>query len=122
MGEQEEGALLDVIDNSLVHRFLHHVRRQEHDNGGTLDRIIRLHDGQSVGFGLGPAGASLAQSDDNVESRVLEVEGMRPALAAVAENRDLAVAENRRIYICFQIHFHGWYLCLIFKSKKTPQS
>ena len=118
--KEQQGAIVDVIYNSLVERFLHHVRRQEHDNRRAFDCLVGFLDGQAVGFCICPARAALAQSDNDVKAGVLEVKRVGAALATVTEDGNLLVRENRYVYICFRIHLHGVSCALNWSGKKKP--
>src|SRR6185437_4916027 len=53
-----------------------------------------------------PGGAALAHPDHDVEARVLEVERMRAALAAVAEDGDAGALEGLLVDVFVRIQLH----------------
>ncbi len=105
--EEQQCAFVDIVDDGLVQSLLDHIRGQEHDDRSTFDGFVRFLDGQAVGLCVGPACAALAQPDNDIESRVLQVERVSATLATVAKNRNLLVRQNGDIYICFRIHLHA---------------
>jgi hypothetical protein len=72
-----------------VECLLREVRHEHRDEIGALDGCGRLGDRQAVLLGLVPA-VALAHADHDVEAAVLQVQRMRAALAAVAEDADRA--------------------------------
>jgi len=89
VGEQQAGAGLHVrADRLLVDLLLDHVRGQDRDQVGVLHRLGRRLDHEAVGLGLGLGRAARAQADDHVEAGVAQVQRMRAALAAIADDRD----------------------------------
>ena len=61
---------------------------------------FHFHDLQTGGFSLGPAGAALAQADDNVHAAFMQVLGMGMALAAVTDDGDRLAVEHTKIAVC----------------------
>lgn len=87
--EQQAGALLHVRRNDLfVELLLHHVRGQHRDQISGLYRFGRRNDGEAIGLGLGFGRATGAQANGDVEAGIAQVQRMRAALAAVADDRD----------------------------------
>ena len=93
MGEEEGGALVDLVDHALVERGLRRIRRQDRDDGGAFDGLARFLDDEAVCFSLAEAAAACASANDDVVAAVLQVQGVRPALAAIAEDSDLPTFE-----------------------------
>src|SRR6185295_7768820 len=76
---------------------------------------------QAVLLRLFPARAVLAHADDDVMAAVLEVERMRAALAAVAQDGDPGFLERLLVYVFARVQLrhcplHCW------KHKKNPAS
>ena len=69
---------------------LHLVGREDDDEVGLLDRVGHGGDRQALGLGLGLALAALGEADAHVDARVAQVERVGVALAAVADDGDLA--------------------------------
>ena len=93
--EQQRRMRLDVRrDDVFVQFLLRHVRGQYRHQIGVFDRICRFSHGQAVGFGLDPARTVLAHADHHIQSGVMHVQGMRPALAAIADDGDFLVFQS----------------------------
>ena len=109
MGEEDGVAVGEVRgDLRLVHRLLLGVRKQDHDGVGPLRGLRDRHHGQALGLGLGLRGGTVAQADDHVDARFLEIQRMGMTLRAVADDGDLAIGDERTIGICFVVHgCHG---------------
>src|SRR3954469_5737453 len=55
-----------------------------------------------------PAAAALGQTDADVDARVAQVQGVRVPLAAVADDRDLAVGQGGQVGVGVVVHLgHG---------------
>ncbi len=100
------GALLDVADDFLVQIFLGQVGREERDQVGVLHRLGRLGDFQAVLLRLGEAGAGLAYADHDVITAVLQVQRMRAALAAVAEDGDTGLLQGLLVDVLLRVDLH----------------
>ena len=75
---------------ALVDVGLQLVRRQHHDDVGPFGGVGDGHDLEAVLLGLLGRGRTLAQRNDDVlDARILEVQRMRMALAAIADDGDL---------------------------------
>jgi hypothetical protein len=99
--KQQRRALIDVIDNTVIKRFLDHIRSQKCHDRRTFYRFVgRLHV-KPVCRGLLPAGAVRPQPDNDVDATVPEVECVRASLAAIAEDRDLLTIEARGVDVGF---------------------
>ena len=68
-----------------------------HTPGGVPHGIRGFFNCQSICRGQRPARAVLAQADNDIEAAVLQIECVRAALAAVAENSDLLFLQARDI-------------------------
>ncbi len=99
--KQQQRPIFDVIDDRLIQGFLHHIRRQEHHDGGSFHRVIGFRDVKAIRLGQWPTRAALAKPDDDVKAGVLEVQRVGAALAAVAEYCNLLIAETGNIDITF---------------------
>ena len=72
------------------------VGQQHHDDVGGLDGVGDFLDVQAGAGGLVPRGAALAQADDDLHARVMQVLRVRVALRAVADDGNgLAFDEER---------------------------
>jgi len=81
-------------DLCVVHRLLLGVGKQDHDRVGPLGGVGNRHDRQAFRFGLGLRGRTLAQTNNDVDARLFEVERMGMALRAVTNDGDLAVGDE----------------------------
>ena len=54
---------------------------------------------QAVGLGFGYAGAAFVESDHDVEARIMQVERVSVALAAVADYSDGLVFDQRHVRV-----------------------
>lgn len=97
MGEGQGGARLDVgVHFLVVDRGDVLVGQQHHDDVGGLDGFRHFLDLQAGVGGLVPRGAALAQADDDLHARVIQVLGVSVALRAVADDGNgLAFDEER---------------------------
>jgi hypothetical protein len=87
--EQQAGAGFHVRRQHLVVQLLlHHVRRQHGDQVGVLHGFGRRLHHEAIGLRLGFGGTARAQTDDDVEAGFAQVQRVRAALAAVADDRD----------------------------------
>jgi len=94
--EQQARAGLHVRrDRFLVDLLLHHVRGEHRDQVGLLHRLGRRLHGEAVGLGLGFGRAARAQADGHVEAGIAQVQRMRAALAAVADDGDAGLGKGR---------------------------
>ncbi len=75
------------------------VGDEHHHDVGLLRRLARGHDSQAVGLDLLPSRRVRAQADPDVAARVVEVQRVRVTLTAVADDRDLARAQQIEVAI-----------------------
>ena len=61
------------------------------------DRVFDQRDLEPGGLGLGRAAGAAAKADDDVDAAVVEVQRLRAALVAVADDRDPLAGERRGI-------------------------
>ena len=94
MSKQQQSAIINIIDDRVVQGFLHHVWRQKHDDGSALGRFIWCLHRKPICLGFSPAGAGLAQPDNDIKAGILEIECMRTPLAAIAKNADLLITKD----------------------------
>ena len=95
MSEEDRVAFGKVrSDLCVVHRLLFGVGKQDHDCVGPLGGIGNRHDREAFRFGLGLRGRTLAQTNNDVDARLFEVERMGMALRAVTNDGDLAVGDE----------------------------
>jgi hypothetical protein len=107
--EEQRRALLEVRGDGLgVDGALDLVRRQDHDNIGLLDGLGDRDDLQALCLGLVPGLAALGEADANVDSGVAQVQRVGVALAAIANNGDLAPLNHGEICVVVVEHFSHW--------------
>jgi hypothetical protein len=95
VGEQDGGARLEVRrDVGLVHGGLHLIREQQRDDLRAPHSLGHGRHREARVLGRPQRVAAFAQSDLDLDPRVVEVEGMGVALAAVADHRHLSVEEG----------------------------
>src|SRR5712692_7830418 len=105
--EGERGAFLDIrLDMVLVHLGVVLVGQQDHDDVRPLDRRPDLGHLQSRLSRLVPGRAALAQADRHLDAGFLEVERVRVALRAVADDRHLLALDERKISVFVVIDLH----------------
>ena len=101
VGEAQHVAFLHVGGDLLVvdvgGDFVGH---EHHDDVAGFGGGFHFHDLQTSGFSLGPAGAALAQTDDNVHAAFMQVLSMSVTLAAVADDGDSLAVEHAEIAVC----------------------
>ena len=92
--EEERGAGGEVRrDVLLVHARLHLVGQEQRDDLRAADRVGDGADPEAGLLGRGARRAPLAEADLDVDARVVQVQRVRVALAAVADHGDLAVEQ-----------------------------
>src|SRR4029453_19672185 len=77
-----------------VHLRMYLIGEEERDDLCVAYGLGGSADGQTCVFRCGARGAAFAEPDLHVHAGVVEVEGVRMTLAAVAEDRDLAGEEG----------------------------
>src|SRR5438477_1653413 len=98
--EHERVARLKVRrDVGLVDPRLRGVGEEHHDDVRFLDGVGGLHDAEARLLGVGPRGGTLPESHADVVPGVLEVQGVRVPLTAVAEDRDRLALQSRAIRV-----------------------
>ncbi|GAA3309996.1 hypothetical protein GCM10020295_75920 [Streptomyces cinereospinus] len=95
--EQRVAVLQVVLDVLLVDLGLDRVRDQDHDDVGLGGRLGRGDHAQALLPGLGPGLGALVQTDTDVDTRVTQGQGVRVALAAVTDDRDLAALDDGQV-------------------------
>ena len=94
MAEAERGALAQVRLDLAIERPVDLVGREHHHHVGRRDRVLDQRGRQSGGFGFERAARTAAQADNDIDTAVVEVERLRAALVAVAEDRDALAGER----------------------------
>ena len=108
--EQQGGAALrSTSSTSLYRSFCARSGVSMATSVGALDRVGRLGDlrGRPC-LRLLPAVAALAHADDDVVAAVLEVERMRAALAAVAQDGDPGSLQRLLVHVLLRIGTHRY--------------
>ena len=82
-------------DLRVPHALLHVVGEQHRDELRAANGLADRRDRQPGDLGRDPRRAALAQADDDVDARVVQVQRVRVPLAAVADDGDLAVQQLR---------------------------
>src|SRR5262249_16084310 len=85
----------------------HLIGREDHDDVGLGRSLGHLFHREARIFGLGPRSTALLDADPHVHPAVAQVECMRVPLAAITNNGELFVLEQREICICVIIDIHG---------------
>ena len=109
VAEEQRVAVLEVGRDRLgVDGALHLVGGEDDDEVGLLHRLGDGQDPQALGLGLGAAPAALGQADAHVDARVAQVQRVGVALAAVADDGDLAPLDHGQVGIVVVEHLgHG---------------
>ena len=104
MREHERVAVDEVRrDVGLVDLLLLGVGQQHHDDVGLAHRVGGRKHAQPRGLGLGLRRRTVAQADHDVDAGVLQVQRVRVALRAVAEDRDQLVGDQAEIGVVLVI-------------------
>ncbi len=102
MAEEEGVARLQVrLDGLLVHVALDRVRHQDHDDVGLGGGLGRGDDAQAGLLRLGTGLRALQEADTDVHARVAQRQRVGVALAAVADDRDLAALDDGQVGVVF---------------------
>ena len=84
------------------------VRGQHHHHVGPLGGLGDFHHLQLLAFGLRNAVRALAQRDrDVLDAGVAQVQRVRVALAAVADDGDLLALDQVQVGVAIVINTHG---------------
>ena len=92
-------------DVLLVHISLSLVIDEDHDDVGCLGSLCDGHNSKAVFFSNRPRFTALAETDDDVATRVAEVECVCVTLRAVTNDRNDLIVEFGQVAILFIIHF-----------------
>ena len=87
-----------------VDRALHLVGRQDDDEVGLLDGVRHVEHAQALGLGLGAGLRALGEPDAHVDPGVAQVQRVGVALAAVSDDRDLAVLDDGQVGVVVVEH------------------
>ena len=100
VGEHQEVARPQVRgDLVVVDRLLGSVRDEDHDHVGRLDGVGDVADLQARVGRERPALGPGSETDDHVDARLVEVQGVGMALAAIPDDRDGLPGERRRVSV-----------------------
>jgi hypothetical protein len=104
VGEHERLAGPQVrLDVRLVDARHVLVGDQQHDHVGPFGGLADVHHGEPGVLGLGAAGGPGTEPDHHLDTRFPQVVGMGVTLAAVADDRHLAVLDERGVGIALVV-------------------
>ena len=108
VGEEQQRARLQIRRDLIgVDLALQLVGRQHHDDVGPFGGLGDGHDLEAGAFRLGGRGGAGAQRDrDFLDAGFLEIERMREALAAVADDGDLLAFDQIDVGVPIVINAH----------------
>jgi hypothetical protein len=115
VGEHQHLALAEpALDRLLVDLALGLVGEEDHHDVAGLRGLVHRHDLEAVLLGARPALRALVEAHDHVLPRVLQVQRVGVALAAVADDGDLLPAEEAqvRVLVVVDLRWHGRH-CLL---------
>ena len=96
MRKRQRRALLDIRKHLLaVQRCLMFIRSQDHDHVGGGHCFGNRLDHESRRFGLGYRPGPGTQTDDDLDTRIFQVVGMRMPLRTIADDRYFFTFYNR---------------------------
>ena len=105
VGEHQQVAGPQVRgDRRVVDGLLGRVRDQDHDHVGGPNGLVDVHDPQA---GIGDELAALRrrrEAHDDIDAALVEVERMRVALAAVADDRHGLAGQRGRVRVVVVVH------------------
>src|SRR2546429_371845 len=104
--EQQRGAALEALPDALVEILLRQVRHQHGDHVRPGHGEGGLGDLEAVAARFLPAHPALAHTDHDVAAAVLEVQGVSPPLAAVAEDGDARPLEGFLVHVLLRVQPH----------------
>ncbi len=109
MGEGNGGAIADVGgDLVAVDVGLKFIRRRHHHEVAPLGGVGHGHHLEAIGFDFLRGGRTGLEGDgDILGAGVLQVQRMRPALAAIADDDDLLALDQINVGIPVIINAHG---------------
>ena len=83
---------------------LHLVGREDDDEVGLRDGVRDAEHAQALGLGLGAGPRPLGETDAHVDPGVAQVQRVGVALAAVADDRDLAALDDGQVGVVVVEH------------------
>src|SRR5215831_8264786 len=92
-------------DFLIVQITLEVVMYKDHDYVRLLGGTAGVQDAQARGFGFYPGFAARIESDDDVHAGIAQIQRMRVALAAIADDGDCAPLQEFEISVFFVIAF-----------------
>src|SRR5690606_32538146 len=106
---EDEGLALGEVglDVLLVNVGLLHVGQTDEDDVGLANGLGGGDDGEAVLLGDGGGLGTFVEADDDLDAGVLQVEGVRVALGAVAEHCDGFVFEEAEVGVLVGVYFGG---------------
>ena len=104
--KKNHGAVFQVRDHFVdVERGLRHVRGEHHDYVRAFRGLGRADQRPAVLLGLLPGRTATAQADDGINFAVAQIERVRAALTAIAENRYALAFQCAGIRVASPEHF-----------------
>src|SRR5690606_20117455 len=106
--EQQGGAWLGVrLDDVAIDLVLDHVGRQDGDDVGAANGLGRFGGGDAVGGRVLPSRAALANADDHVVARILQILGVGATLRAIADDGDALAGDGARLDVFIGVDGDG---------------
>ena len=96
------------------------VGREQHDDVRRRRRFEHGGGGNAVGLGPCSAGRSVAQADDDIDPAVLQVERLRAALVAIADDRDALACERGGVDVGVALGVHEVSLLRLGQQRQRP--
>ena len=114
VGKHQHIAGLQVGGNVfLIHFGLLFIVNQNHNNISLFGGFGRIINRKALSLRLGPGFAALVQTDNNLTTGIFQVFGVRMALGAIADNRNLLALQFCQITIFLIKNFPHSTKCLL---------
>ena len=86
-------------DALVIDTLLRVIRHEHHNDVCLMSRIANGHHRQPVGLDEIPALAAFVQTDDHVDTAVMQIQRMRVSLTAISKNRDLLPLKQGKVRV-----------------------
>src|SRR5262249_42205960 len=106
-------------DVGLVHLARHLIGCEDHDDVSLGCSLGHLFHREASGFGLGPGRTAFLETDPHVHPAVTQIERMGVALAAITNDGDLLILQQREIRIFVIIDVHAAFSLWVFPLSST---